>query len=115
MQMPPLGRGRRALTLLIDPIFADRASPTDHAGPSRRLEPPCEIEHLPQIDLLFISHNQWALSLSLPSVWLLRCESGELTCVCLYSEFASATTTWTEIRSSRSSTGDAPPPSTSCR
>lgn len=58
VQFPRLKEDVRPITLLIDPIFAERAFPTDKAGPSRSLDPPCRVEDLPVVDFLFISHNQ---------------------------------------------------------
>lgn len=57
--MPPLAENARPVTLLIDPIFSERASPVDVAGPVRMLGNPCSLHDIPQIDFLFISHNQW--------------------------------------------------------
>lgn len=51
----------QVIRVLCDPIFADRASPSKHLGPKRRLPPPCSVEELPEIHFLVISHNQCVL------------------------------------------------------
>lgn len=44
---------------LIDPVFADRASPFQFAGPKRFHQPPIALEDLPDIDKVLISHNHY--------------------------------------------------------
>lgn len=58
MQLPRLKKDGRPVNILVDPIFSERASPIDSAGPPRRLENPCKVEDLPQIDFFLTSHNQ---------------------------------------------------------
>lgn len=45
--------------ILTDPVFLDRCSPTQYAGPKRYRPVPCEIEQLPRIDAVLISHNHY--------------------------------------------------------
>ncbi len=45
------------LRLLIDPVFADRASPFKRMGPKRFHPPPVALEDLPHIDAVLISHD----------------------------------------------------------
>ncbi|WP_208610402.1 MBL fold metallo-hydrolase [Gilliamella bombi] len=45
--------------ILTDPIFSKRASPLQLIGPKRRTPPALEIEQLPQIDFIVISHNHY--------------------------------------------------------
>lgn len=59
VQLPPLKQGSRPLRCLFDPMFSQRASPTQTAGPIRSYAPPCAIEELPEIDILMISHNHY--------------------------------------------------------
>ena len=47
------------LTLLTDPIFSDRKSPSQAIGPKRYRKPPCTIADLPNIDCVLISHNHY--------------------------------------------------------
>ncbi|RBP80012.1 MBL fold metallo-hydrolase [Marinomonas rhizomae] len=44
---------------LIDPVFSDRASPFQFAGPKRFHQPPINLEDLPPIDKVLISHNHY--------------------------------------------------------
>ena len=46
--------------ILIDPVFSDYASPFQFAGPKRfKGDLPIEIEQLPQIDIIIISHDHY--------------------------------------------------------
>lgn len=46
-------------TILTDPIWSDRCSPFTWAGPKRYTEPGIELDDLPNIDLVLISHNHY--------------------------------------------------------
>lgn len=45
--------------LLIDPVLSDRASPLPFVGPARKTPVPLDIDALPQLDALLISHNHY--------------------------------------------------------
>ena len=47
------------LNILLDPIFSERASPVQFAGPERQQPPGVALQHLPHIDLVLISHNHY--------------------------------------------------------
>ena len=47
------------LTLLTDPIFSQRASPTSLAGPKRHQAPGVAPAELPRVDLVLVSHNHY--------------------------------------------------------
>ncbi|XP_024913023.1 N-acyl-phosphatidylethanolamine-hydrolyzing phospholipase D isoform X2 [Cynoglossus semilaevis] len=47
------------LNILTDPIFSQRASPVQFAGPKRYRGPPCRVEQLPRIDAVVISHSHY--------------------------------------------------------
>jgi L-ascorbate metabolism protein UlaG (beta-lactamase superfamily) len=47
------------VTLLIDPIWEERAAPTQWAGPKRFYPPPLSLEELPPIDAVLISHDHY--------------------------------------------------------
>lgn len=47
------------LRVLFDPVFTQRCSPFGFMGPSRYTEMPCQIEDLPFIDAVVISHNHY--------------------------------------------------------
>ena len=45
--------------ILADPVFSDRSSPVSFAGPRRFSELPVTAEDLPEIDVLFVSHDHY--------------------------------------------------------
>jgi L-ascorbate metabolism protein UlaG (beta-lactamase superfamily) len=47
------------VTILIDPIWDERAAPTQWAGPRRFFPPPLALEALPPIDVILISHDHY--------------------------------------------------------
>ena len=47
------------MNILTDPQFSERASPISFAGPHRAVPLPIEIESLPRIDVVLISHNHY--------------------------------------------------------
>jgi L-ascorbate metabolism protein UlaG (beta-lactamase superfamily) len=49
----------RGLNILTDPIWSERASPVDFAGPKRVTAPGIDFAKLPRIDLVVVSHGHW--------------------------------------------------------
>ena len=47
------------LTILTDPVFSNRASPFRRFGPQRLIPPSIDLEQLPKIDVVTISHNHY--------------------------------------------------------
>ena len=47
------------LTLLTDPMFSQRASPVQFAGPRRHVPPGIALPELPHVDLVLVSHNHY--------------------------------------------------------
>lgn len=47
------------ITILTDPVFLDRCSPTQLVGPKRYRPVPCDIENLPDVTAVVISHNHY--------------------------------------------------------
>lgn len=45
--------------ILTDPVFSDRASPVQWAGPKRFHQPPISLQALPSIDVVVISHDHY--------------------------------------------------------
>ncbi|KIY65423.1 Metallo-hydrolase/oxidoreductase [Cylindrobasidium torrendii FP15055 ss-10] len=59
VQVPGCDEHPDPVTVLFDPIFAERASPVTWLGPKRWLLPPCRPKELPVVDYIFISHNHY--------------------------------------------------------
>lgn len=49
----------RGITILTDPIFSSRASPFSFAGPERYTPPALNLDDLPTVDYVIISHNHY--------------------------------------------------------
>ena len=49
----------RGQNILIDPVWADRASPLSFAGPKRVNAPGIAFDSLPKIDLVLVTHNHY--------------------------------------------------------
>lgn len=49
----------KGLNILTDPVFSDRASPVSFAGPRRYMPPAINIDQLPPLDAVIISHNHF--------------------------------------------------------
>ncbi|KAF9351874.1 hypothetical protein BGX34_000309 [Mortierella sp. NVP85] len=47
------------VNILFDPVFSERCSPNQWAGPKRYTPPPCKLDELPRIDIVVISHNHY--------------------------------------------------------
>ncbi|XP_048252801.1 N-acyl-phosphatidylethanolamine-hydrolyzing phospholipase D-like isoform X2 [Haliotis rufescens] len=47
------------VTILTDPVFSNRCSPSQWFGPKRYRKPPCKVEDLPKVDAVVISHNHY--------------------------------------------------------
>ena len=58
------------LNVLTDPVFSERASPVQFAGPKRAQPPGLRIDQLPAIDVVLISHNHFD-HLDLPTLRML--------------------------------------------
>ena len=49
----------QGLNILTDPVWSERASPVSFAGPKRVIDPGINFEHLPPIDIVWVSHNHY--------------------------------------------------------
>jgi N-acyl-phosphatidylethanolamine-hydrolysing phospholipase D len=60
VQFPPKSNAvdESGINVLVDPIFSERSSPAQWAGPARIVKTPCATADLPPIHVLIISHNQ---------------------------------------------------------
>lgn len=47
------------LNILTDPVFSERCSPVQFAGPKRHTPPGVTLEQLPHIDVVLLSHNHY--------------------------------------------------------
>lgn len=47
------------INVLTDPVFGARASPIPFAGPKRYMPPAMQVDHLPPIDIVLLSHNHY--------------------------------------------------------
>lgn len=47
------------LRALFDPVFSQRCSPVQFMGPKRVTKMPCDIQDIPAIDIVVISHNHY--------------------------------------------------------
>ncbi|OYT90625.1 MAG: MBL fold metallo-hydrolase [Burkholderiales bacterium PBB3] len=63
------------LNILLDPVFSDRVSPVQFAGPKRYQPPGIALANLPHIDLVLISHNHYD-HLDIGSVKALNTQAG---------------------------------------
>lgn len=45
--------------VLFDPVFSERCSPFNWLGPKRYTEVPCQIDDIPTVDAVIISHNHY--------------------------------------------------------
>ncbi|WP_448551722.1 MBL fold metallo-hydrolase [Thalassotalea montiporae] len=45
--------------ILVDPVFSERASPVQWAGPKRFHESPIDLADIPYVDIVLISHNHY--------------------------------------------------------
>ncbi len=57
--------------MLFDPVFTDRCSPFTFLGPKRFTEMPCQIEVIPIVDAVVISHSHYD-HLSHPTILRLK-------------------------------------------
>ncbi|EPQ29981.1 uncharacterized protein PFL1_02654 [Pseudozyma flocculosa PF-1] len=51
--------GDRSINILFDPVFSERCSPSQSAGPQRYTPAPCQVDELPPIDIVCISHSHY--------------------------------------------------------
>jgi N-acyl-phosphatidylethanolamine-hydrolysing phospholipase D len=63
------------LNILTDPVFSERASPVQFAGPKRYQPPGIALKDLPRIDLVLLSHNHYD-HLDTASVKALNAQTG---------------------------------------
>ena len=47
------------LRVLFDPVFSERCSPFSFMGPARYTKAPCQVDEIPTLDAVIISHNHY--------------------------------------------------------
>jgi L-ascorbate metabolism protein UlaG (beta-lactamase superfamily) len=59
------------VNILTDPVWYERCSPVQWAGPHRMIPAGIRLEDLPKIDIILQSHNHWDHldSINLPKIW----------------------------------------------
>ncbi|KZS91257.1 Metallo-hydrolase/oxidoreductase [Sistotremastrum niveocremeum HHB9708] len=67
VELPRASPKETTIRILYDPIFSDRAGPSQWTGPRRRLPPPCKLEDLPEFHFVVTSHNHYD-HLDLPTI-----------------------------------------------
>ncbi|KAF2109535.1 beta-lactamase superfamily domain-containing protein [Lophiotrema nucula] len=56
----PKAEGKeRGMRVLLDPVWSERVGPYGMVGPVRFTPPPCEVEDLPEVDAVLISHDHY--------------------------------------------------------
>ena len=59
------------LRILFDPVFTERCSPFSWLGPRRYTDIPCQIDEIPIVDAVVISHNHYD-HMSLPTISMIK-------------------------------------------
>ena len=54
-----VGNAPRGVRILCDPVFSERTSPVQFLGPKRYTPTPCNVDELPEVDAVIISHNHY--------------------------------------------------------
>ncbi|KAH8103491.1 Metallo-hydrolase/oxidoreductase [Cristinia sonorae] len=59
VELPTPSDAARGARVIFDPVFQHRCSPVQWAGPERFTPAPCEIEEIPSVDAIVLSHNHY--------------------------------------------------------
>ncbi|THH27336.1 hypothetical protein EUX98_g6854 [Antrodiella citrinella] len=59
VEFPSAKDAVRGLRIIFDPVFQDRCFPVQFMGPKRITPTPCEIEEIPSVDAIVLSHNHY--------------------------------------------------------
>nr|POE65151.1 n-acyl-phosphatidylethanolamine-hydrolyzing phospholipase d [Quercus suber] len=59
IELPAAPGASRGIRVLLDPVFSERTSPVNWAGPKRYTPTPCTVDELPDVDIICISHNHY--------------------------------------------------------
>lgn len=59
VELPQADGADRGARILLDPVFADQMGPLARLGPKRFSPLPCDLEDVPEVDLVLISHSHY--------------------------------------------------------
>jgi L-ascorbate metabolism protein UlaG (beta-lactamase superfamily) len=59
VELPVIDGADRGVRILLDPVFAEQMGPMSRLGPKRFSPLPCELEDVPKVDLVLISHSHY--------------------------------------------------------
>lgn len=59
VETPAVEGAERGIRILFDPVFSERTSPLTWLGPKRYTPTPCNVDELPEVDTVCISHNHY--------------------------------------------------------
>ncbi|KAH9080634.1 N-acyl-phosphatidylethanolamine-hydrolyzing phospholipase D [Lactarius deliciosus] len=59
VELPTPPGAARGVRVIFDPVFSNRCSPFQWLGPARYTDTPCNVEEIPAIDAIVLSHNHY--------------------------------------------------------
>ncbi|KAH9997975.1 N-acyl-phosphatidylethanolamine-hydrolyzing phospholipase D [Russula vinacea] len=59
VELPTPPGAARGVRIIFDPVFSKRCSPSSWVGPARFTDPPCEVEDIPAVDAIVLSHDHY--------------------------------------------------------
>ncbi|KAF8478055.1 N-acyl-phosphatidylethanolamine-hydrolyzing phospholipase D [Russula ochroleuca] len=59
VELPTPPGAARGVRIIFDPVFSKRCSPSSWVGPARFTDAPCEVEDIPAVDAIVLSHNHY--------------------------------------------------------
>jgi len=59
VELPTPPGAARGARIIFDPVFSNRCSPSKWLGPARFTDAPCEVDDIPAVDAIVLSHNHY--------------------------------------------------------
>jgi len=59
VELPTPPGAARGVRIIFDPVFSNRCSPSKWLGPARFTDAPCEVDDIPAVDAIVLSHNHY--------------------------------------------------------
>lgn len=59
VELPTPPGATRGVRIIFDPVFSKHCSPSSLVGPARFTDAPCEVEDIPPVDAIVLSHNHY--------------------------------------------------------